>query len=96
MEITLEQLNSLDKSQYVLLDMRSSSDRAYGFIPGSIAVNADELIKNPPAFDKKAVIYCAHGVFSVDVAEALCEQASIPFSQSASAWTLPKRFAKRE
>ena len=74
MEITLEQLNSLDKSQYVLLDMRSSSDRAYGFIPGSIAVNADELIKNPPAFDKKAVIYCAHGVFSVDVAEALCEK----------------------
>ena len=72
MEITLEQLNSLDKSQYVLLDMRSSSDRAYGFIPGSIAVNADELIKNPPAFDKKAVIYCAHGVFSLDVAEALC------------------------
>lgn len=74
MEITLEQLNSLDKSQYVLLDMRSSSDRAYGFIPGSIAVNADELIKNPPAFDKKAVVYCAHGVFSVDVAEALCEK----------------------
>ena len=65
MEITLEQLNSLDKSQYVLLDMRSSSDRAYGFIPGSIAVNADELIKKPPAFGKKAVIYCAHGVFSV-------------------------------
>ena len=74
MEITLEELNKLDKDEYVLLDMRSQSDRAYGAIPGSIAADAEALIENPPAKGKKAVVYCARGVFSVDVALALREK----------------------
>ena len=74
MEITLEELNKLDKNEYVLLDMRSQSDRAYGAIPGSIALDAEALIENPPAKGKKAVIYCARGVYSEDVALALREK----------------------
>lgn len=82
MEITLEQLKTLDKDKYVLLDMRSESDRAYGFIPGSVAVDAEKLLLNPPSDGKTAVIYCAHGVFSVDVAQSLREKGVDAYSLS--------------
>lgn len=82
MEITLEQLKTLDKDKYVLLDMRSESDRAYGFIPGSLAVDAEKLLLNPPSDGKKVVIYCAHGVFSVDVAQSLREKGVDAYSLS--------------
>ena len=36
---------------------------------------ADEHENNPPADrDKKIIIYCAHGVFSLDFADRLGEQ----------------------
>lgn len=82
MEITLEQLKTLDKDKYVLLDMRSESDRAYGFIPGSVAVDAEKLLLNPPSDGKTVVIYCAHGVFSVDVAQSLREKGVDAYSLS--------------
>ena len=82
MEITLEQLKTLDKDKYVLLDMRLESDRAYGFIPGSLAVDAEKLLLNPPSDGKKVVIYCAHGVFSVDVAQSLREKGVDAYSLS--------------
>ena len=72
MEITLEELKNL--SDYTLYDMRSEYDRSYGFIPGSVPAAAEELVNNPPTGDANIVIYCAHGVFSVDVAEKLCEK----------------------
>ena len=72
MEITLEELKNL--SDYTLYDMRGEYDRSYGFIPGSVPADAEELVNNPPLGNANVVIYCAHGVFSVDVAEKLCEK----------------------
>lgn len=75
MEISAEQLNRLKDGEYTVYDIRSETDRAYGFIPGSVHITAEELCENPPTDrDKKIIIYCAHGIFSIDVADSLCEQ----------------------
>ena len=75
MEISAEQLNRLKDGEYTVYDIRSETDRTYGFIPGSVHITAEELCENPPTDrDKKIIIYCAHGIFSIDVADRLCEQ----------------------
>ena len=72
MNITVEQLKNLKEGEFALLDMRSDEERAYGSIPGSIPVSAQELTLSPPADKtKKYVIYCNSGKLSVEVAEAL-------------------------
>lgn len=54
MEISAEQLKKLNDGEYTVYDIRSETDRAYGFIPGSVHTTADELENNPPADrDKK-------------------------------------------
>ena len=74
MEITIDELERLDKDSYILYDMRSDSERNYGFIPESVGISEEELLKNPPeSKDKKLVIYCARGVLSIDTAEKLCD-----------------------
>lgn len=54
MEISAEQLKKLNDGKYTVYDIRSETDRAYGFIPDSVHTTADELENNPPAdSDKK-------------------------------------------
>ena len=43
MEISAEQLKKLNDGEYTVYDIRSETDRAYGFIPGSVHTTADEL-----------------------------------------------------
>lgn len=43
MEISAEQLNRLKDGEYTVYDIRSETDRAYGFIPGSVHITAEEL-----------------------------------------------------
>lgn len=71
MEITIEKMQALEKGSYVLLDMRSDTEREYGSIPDSVPFceqNAD-MYK-----DKTIIIYCARGIVSVDVAQSLCDK----------------------
>ena len=73
MEVTVEEF--IDWKDAVIYDIRSEVDRNYGFIPESIGITADELVANPPQDKtKKIIIYCARGIVSIDVAEALCNQ----------------------
>lgn len=75
MNITPEELNTLSPDDTVIYDIRSSEERAYGFLPGSVHINAEELVDAPPvSAEKKLVIYCARGVLSEDVADGLCEK----------------------
>lgn len=75
MEITWEEWQASRDVPAVLYDMRDDAARAYGMIPGAVAVSGEELLAAPPAEkDKRLVIYCARGVLSRDVAEALCER----------------------
>ena len=72
MEISVEKLGELQPEDCVICDIRGEHDRAYGFIPGSVGISAEELLASPPADGKKLIIYCARGVVSVDLADELC------------------------
>ena len=73
-EITVGQLYDLGDDAEIL-DIRSATDRAYGIIPRSKAFDI-ETLENDITFsnDKIIVVYCAHGQYSVDVAEKLREK----------------------
>ena len=72
MEISVEKLGELQPEDCVICDIRGEHDRAYGFIPGSVGISAEELLTSPPADWKKLIIYCARGIVSVDLADELC------------------------
>lgn len=72
MEISVEKLGELQPEDCVICDIRGERDRAYGFIPGSVGISAEELRASPPGDGKKLIIYCARGVVSVDLADELC------------------------
>ena len=74
MEISVEKLGELQPEDCVICDIRGEHDRAYGFIPGSIGISAEELLTSPPADGKKLIIYCARGIVSVDLADELCDR----------------------
>ena len=71
MEISVEKLGELQPEDCVICDIRGERDRAYGFIPGSVGISAEELLASPPGDGKKLIIYCARGVVSVDLADEL-------------------------
>lgn len=74
MEISVEKLGELQPEDCVICDIRGEHDRAYGFIPGSVGISAEELLASPPGDGKKLIIYCARGVVSVDLADELCDR----------------------
>ena len=74
MEISVEKLGELQPEDCVICDIRGERDRAYGFIPGSVGISAEELLASPPGGGKKLIIYCARGVVSVDLADELCDR----------------------
>ncbi|MDD7367270.1 MAG: ATP-binding protein [Clostridiales bacterium] len=75
MEITVEEMRRLSPEDYILIDMRNEQTRDYGVIPGALPVSREELESNPPETDgRKLILYCAHGQFSLDAAEALREK----------------------
>ena len=74
MEISVEKLGELQPEDCVICDIRGERDRAYGFIPDSIGISAEELLASPPGDGKKLIIYCARGIVSVDLADELCDR----------------------
>ena len=88
MEISVEKLGELQPEDCVICDIRGERDRAYGFIPGSVGISAEELLASPPGDGKKLIIYCARGVVSVDLADELCDRGLEAYSLEGSyiAW----------
>ncbi len=80
MELTPQQLLALPPQDYLLIDMRNSTDREYGTIPGAVACSVEQLLQEPPQTAQKLVIFCAHGVLSVEVAEQLCQKGYSAYS----------------
>ena len=75
MEITVEELQKLNKDSYVLYDIRDSLERSYGYIPDSVSIAPEEIEdRHAELNSKSAVIYCARGVVSLDIAKSLCEK----------------------
>jgi len=75
MEITVQELKSLDQAQYQLIDIRSEAEIAHGAMAGAIPAKAEDIEENP-AIDvsKKLVICCSRGQASVAIAERLSEK----------------------
>ncbi|MBP5384258.1 MAG: ATPase [Lachnospiraceae bacterium] len=65
-EITVSELEQLQKDSYILIDIRDEEHRAYGMLPGAIALDVDpeadlysEIERLPE--DKLLVFYCEIG-----------------------------------
>lgn len=75
MEITVQELRTLEKSSYQMIDIRNETEVAHGAIPGAIHSLPDEIEKNPSIdFDRRLIICCSRGKFSKEVAENLQEK----------------------
>lgn len=75
MEITAKEIMEMNPEELLIIDIRNEYDRNYGLIPGSVWADAQELVSNPPEDkSKKIILYCARGIISVDLAQALCDQ----------------------
>lgn len=75
MEITAKELMEMNPEEFLIIDIRNEYDRNYGLIPGSVWADAQELVSNPPEDkSKKVIVYCARGIISLDLAQALCDQ----------------------
>lgn len=81
-EITVEELQEKVKDGFRLIDMRNSSNIAYGTLPGAMPMDAEDLknhveeLKEYPG----VIIYCSRGQLSLEVAEELREQGIHAFS----------------
>ena len=91
MDITIEELNKLDKDTYQMVDIRDAVEIAHGAIPGAIAVNAEEIADSQSIDrNKKLIICCSRGKKSVQVAESLAESGidAVSLSGGYLAWLL--------
>ena len=74
-EITYEELKSLTKGSYVLIDIRDEGLTAYGMMPGAKSIfiedieNSKELSEIPK--DKKLIFYCEIGRMSREIDDTI-------------------------
>ena len=71
-QLSVQELSAMPEDSYQLVDIRDERARSYGVIPGSVALNAEELSESQEIDkNKTVVIYCQKGEMSVPAAEAL-------------------------
>ena len=74
-EITLEELKNMKKGSFVLVDIRDEGLRAYGMIPGAVAIDfdadEDEIYRKISELpkDKKCIFYCEVGRKTRDIGD---------------------------
>ena len=73
LELTWRQVRQMEPGSWQLADIRDEVSVNYGMIPGAVHVPEAELetyaAKLPP--DKKLILYCTKGLFSLDLAAKL-------------------------
>ena len=75
-EITVQELDNLQKDSYILIDIRDEGLRAFGMIPGAVAVDCDteeELYSRIDKLPKEKILilYCEIGRRTRDLDESL-------------------------
>lgn len=93
MEITIQELKSLQEDSYQIIDIRDEADVSYGVIPGAVNISADQIEKSLNIdFGKKLVICCSRGRISVDVAVELAQRGydAVSLSGGYTAWLLDR------
>ena len=74
-EITLEELENMKKGSFVLVDIRDEGLRAYGMIPGAVAIDfdadEDEIYRKISELpkDKMCIFYCEVGRKTRDIGD---------------------------
>ena len=91
MEITAQELEQLNKEEYQLIDIRSEVETAHGAITGAVCIPAAGLEESTLLCkDKKVILCCSRGKFSLDAAERLRELGYDAYSLTGgyTAWLL--------
>lgn len=91
MEITAQELEQLNKEEYQLIDIRSEVETAHGAITGAVCIPAEGLEESTLLCkDKKVILCCSRGKFSLDAAERLRELGYDAYSLTGgyTAWLL--------
>lgn len=72
-EIDFEQLKSIERDSYVLIDIRDESAFEYGHIPGALNIPQNQVVERVKQFKvkKDIYIYCKSGIVSKDVVAEL-------------------------
>jgi tRNA(Ile)-lysidine synthase TilS/MesJ/rhodanese-related sulfurtransferase len=75
-EITLDELDSLQKDSYAVIDIRDEYAFSYGHIDSSVNIPQNKLEESIDSLprDKKLIICCKSGIISRTVADELCEK----------------------
>ena len=91
MELTVEKLNSLNSSDYVLYDIRSDYEYQSGHLPGAI-LKTESGIADELSHGKDIIIYCKKGKISKAVVESLANQGIIAYHLSGGyiSWLLSR------
>lgn len=79
-EITLEELNLLNKDEYMLIDVRGDVSFEYGKIDGAINIPADNLDKTKLDKTKKIILYCKSGIITDAIADELFAEGYTAYS----------------
>ena len=74
-ELTCQELAGLSGEEYTLLDIRDSASTEYGTIPGAVCIPEAQLEErlSELSAQKKWILYCTRGVFSLECARHLRE-----------------------
>lgn len=72
MSITVQELKLLDKNTYQMIDIRDEGEISRGEIPGAVHAVSDKIEQTEGVdIQKKLIICCSRGEYSVEVAEEL-------------------------
>lgn len=99
MEITVKDLDLLEKDSYQLIDIRSEVEIAHGMIPGAISVSAEKIEESQQIdSSKKLVICCTRGQFSKEAAQRLTQKGfdAVSLSGGYTAWLLNQMQEEKE
>ncbi len=72
-DITIAQLEELEKQDYMLVDVRDEISFGHGYIPGAINIGMSRIEQGDYELpkDKKIILYCGKGIISADAAGLL-------------------------
>ena len=89
--ISIEELNKLDKDTYQIIDIRDKEEVQKDEMPGAVYVPSDDIETSEKVdLSKKLIICCRIGKISIDVAERLREKGvdAVSFEGGYTAWLL--------
>lgn len=83
-EITYEEIVKMGQEEYCYVDIRNDESVGYGVLPGAIHVPEGQLKERMEEIpkDKKVILYCTKGIYSVECAEMLREYGFSAYSLS--------------